>query len=197
MNKLNCLIKASLLACVVIAGQTYAFNPNGNSTAWRNDNIGGALDKYNSIPDKPKVKAHVILLTIVNKSGFELRGPFGWFDSGSLADYWKWPQSIPANDGILFVELYEKDNSMFAGCSGYVNYIWKGKTITFAFSNPYYGTNKVGVGTGGKSVWDNMGSHDYKPFTKKFTVDGVKLKAVASATGGNVNEAKIVLSYDN
>jgi hypothetical protein len=34
--------------------------------------------------------------------------------------------------------------------------------MTIAFSNPAAGTNKLGLGKGGKAVWDNMGNHDYQ-----------------------------------
>ena len=196
MKKINHFIKIFLLTCVVIAGQAYAFSSDGNSTAWRNDNIDSALNEYNVTLNEPEAK-HAVELTVVNKTGIKLYGPSAWLESGQLAPAWFWPQSIPANGGRLYVELYEKDFRAGTGCSGYVNYTLNGGYITFAFSNPYYGTNKVGVGTGGKSVWNNMGNHGYKPFTKKFTVDGVKLKAVASATGGTHNKATIVLSYDN
>ncbi|MCF1428654.1 MAG: hypothetical protein LPH19_12065, partial [Shewanella sp.] len=70
-------------------------------------------------------------------------------------------------------------------------------TIVFAFSNPYYGTNKVGVGVDGMSVWKNMSNHKYEHFTETFTVKGIKLKAVCSCTGGDLNNVKIILNKDN
>ena len=194
MTKLSCLIKASLLTCGVIAGQSYAFNHNGNSTAWRNDNIGWALG---DTADWMKGKEHIILLSVINDTDFELREPFAWFDSGGLADDWEWPQSIPAEGGLLLVAAYEKDNSVMTGCSGYVNYTLNGKTITFAFSNPFFGTNKVGAGIGGKSVWDNMGDHDYNSFREEFTVDGIRYAAVFKSTGGFINLAEIRLVLNN
>jgi len=48
---------------------------------------------------------------------------------------------------------YELDWLM-AGCSGYVTYRMFDTNITIAFSNPTVGGNKLGVGTGGKRVWD-------------------------------------------
>ena len=197
MTKLNCLIKASLLTCVVIAGQSYAFNPNGNSTAWRNDNIGGALGEYSSTPPEVMAKTHRIKLTIINNTDLELNGPNAWYNSGRIALGSHWPESIPANGGRVEVDLYENIDTVATGCSGYVNYLWGGQPITFAFSNPFFGTNKLGVGTGGKSVWDNMGDHDYKQFTENFTINDIKLKAVAMATAGGTNLAKVVLSYDD
>lgn len=141
-------------------------------------------------------KSHVIILSITNNTGFELLNPSSWFDSGRLADGWSWPTSIPGNGAETKVECYERDWAL-AGCSGYVTYNWQSGSITFAFSNPDMGKNKVGVGTGGKSVWDNMDSHDYNQFTEKFTVTNVALTAVCSCTGGDTNMAKVTLSVAN
>ncbi|MCF1432006.1 MAG: hypothetical protein LPD71_12490 [Shewanella sp.] len=138
MNKLNCFIKTSLLTCVVIGSQAHA------------------LEGYSSnSPPKALVKTHKIILSITNNTGSELSNPFAWFDSGRLGDGWSWPTKIPGNGAETKVELYEKDNSS-TGCSGWVRYNWLLGTIVFAFSNPYYGTNKVGVGVDGMSVWKNM-----------------------------------------
>ena len=60
--------------------------------------------------------------------------------------------------------------------------------ITIAFSNPVVGTNKLGVGTGGKSVWDNMDNHGYAKFY--VTIDccgGTTLQFDCQCTGGNIN----------
>ena len=178
MNKLNCLIKTSLLTCAVIGSQAHA------------------LDRYDSdFPPKALVKAHKIILSITNKTEFELSTPFAWFDSGRLGDGWSWPTVIPGNGAEAKVELYEKDNTG-EGCSGYVNYTWHSGMITIAFSNPAFGTNKVGVGTEGMSVWKNMSNHNYEHFTETFAVKGIKLKAVVTATSGNVNQATVVLTND-
>ncbi|MCF1428653.1 MAG: hypothetical protein LPH19_12060 [Shewanella sp.] len=178
MNKLNCFIKTSLLTCVVIGSQAHA------------------LEGYSSnSPPNALVKTHKIILSITNNTKFELSNPAAWFDSGRLGDGWFWPTEIPGNGAEAKVELYEKDNTL-EGCSGYVNYTWHSGMITIAFSNPYWGTNKVGVGTEGKSVWEFMAKYGYKPYTKKFTVDGIKLKTVIKATAGDVNQATVVLTND-
>ena len=67
-----------------------------------------------------------------------------WFDSGRVADHFEWPKCIkPADDHTIV--CYERNWSM-AGCSGYVQYLVNGNTVTIAFSNPSVGNNKVGVG---------------------------------------------------
>ena len=69
-----------------------------------------------------------------------------WFDSGRVADNFDWPKCIKPTEAQTIV-CYERDWSM-AGCSGYVQYLVDGSTITIAFSNPSAGGNKVGVGMG-------------------------------------------------
>ena len=194
MNRLNCFIKTFLLTCVVIACKTYAFDINNTA----NDNIDGSLDKYNSTPPEAMVKIHNIVLTIENNTDQDLVKPVEWFNSGRLGDGWEWPKSIPAHGGKAKVELTERDWA-FNGCSGYVDYTWGygPGNITFSFSNPDIGTNKVDVGVGGMNVWYHMSDHGYKEFTEKFQVNGIKLKAVCSATPGAVNKARVVLSNDD
>ncbi len=136
-------------------------------------------------------KSHVIKLTVKNNSGYKLSDPKSWFDSGRVADGWNFPDPIlPGQDGI--VEMYEKDWSL-TGCSGYVDYTLNMGTVTIGFSNPYVGSNKVGIGTDGKGVWDDMSSHDYGPFIKEFTIGDVHFKAELECSGGDVNEANVTI----
>ncbi|XP_078352567.1 uncharacterized protein LOC144637307 [Oculina patagonica] len=109
------------------------------------------------------VKLHNCLVKIDNGTTSDMKYVVDWYDSGRLADGFSWPEII--NPGQQSTVLnYEKDWSP-AGCSGYVTYNMLDTDITIAFSNPDVGHNKLGVGTGGKSVWDNMVDHDYKRFT--------------------------------
>ena len=96
-----------------------------------------------------------------------------WYDSGRLADDFSWPKSIPNEDHETILS-YEKDWS-WAGCSGYVTYEMGGVQVTIAFSNPSVGSNKLGVGTNGKGVWDDMDDQDYKQFVVPITINGETL----------------------
>ncbi len=64
-------------------------------------------------------------------------------------------------------------------------------TITFGFSNPSSGKNKLGVGIGGKAVWDEMSFHDYKEFTVQIPVCSVTLRFVCKCTGSTTNHATV------
>ncbi len=135
-------------------------------------------------------KSHVVKLTITNKSGVDLNFVGDWFDSGRVADGYSWPKTI-ANGDHQTIECYEKDWSM-AGCSGYCTYNMAGGTeVTIAFSNPVSGTNKLGVGTSGKTVWDDMSNHDYDPFVEEFTANGKNYYANCQCSGGDVNSATV------
>lgn len=89
---------------------------------------------------------------------------------------------------------YEKDNSL-GGCSGYTRYEMNGTIITFAFSNPSSGKNKLGVGVGGKIVWDEMSFHDYKEFNILIPVCSVTLKFVCKCTGSTTNHATVTICH--
>ena len=111
-----------------------------------------------------------------------------WYDHGRLADGFSWRETIKPGEK-RDVLSYEVDWS-WAGCSGYVTYRMFDTNITIAFSNPLVGTNKLGVGTGGKSVWDNMSDHDYNGFTVDVADTNdkkVKLKFDCMCTGGRTN----------
>lgn len=137
------------------------------------------------------VKSHVIKLTIWNKTGYQLTNPDSWFDSGRVADGWSIPGMISPGDQAV-VEMYERDWAL-AGCSGWIKYDLNGGKIYIAFSNPASGRNKLGCGTD-KSVWDQMGNHDYDPFTEELAISGVTFVASEKCTGGDVNEAIVALT---
>lgn len=136
-------------------------------------------------------KEHVVKLTIKNHTKFDLKGPTSWFDSGRVADGWNIPKQIPAGTEAI-VEMYERDDAL-AGCSGYINYVINDGIVTFAFSNPSVGSNKVGCGVNDRKVWDKMDDHSYKPFAQRFSINEVKFVANESCSGGKVNKANVEL----
>lgn len=89
--------------------------------------------------------------------------------------------------------MYERDWSA-AGCSGYIEYSVGGGILGIGFSNPVAGKNKIGCGLDGKSAWDKMEDHGYKPFVETFRIGGVEFVCTESCTGGDVNQAKLLLS---
>ena len=135
------------------------------------------------------VKQHNVHLVIENHSGITMQSPSAWFDSGRLADGYQWPSSVP-NGQKLDVLCYERDSAL-AGCSGTVTYTMNNTQVTFGFSNPSVGTNKLGVGTSGRAVWDNMGNHDYSPFNVSFSVGGTGVTCNCCCSGGTTNVATV------
>lgn len=139
------------------------------------------------------VKRHVVRLTVENQSGFTMKFKGDWYDSGRLADTYRWPQTV-RHDRHMDILSYERDNAL-SGCSGYTSYDINGTVITFGFSNPSSGKNKVGVGVGGKTVWDEMNFHDYKEFTVVIPVCSVSLRFVCRCTGSTTNHATISIYH--
>ena len=133
------------------------------------------------------VKQNNVHLIIENNSGFTMMSPTAWFESGRIADSFKWPSSV--SDGQkLDVLCYERDWSL-GGCSGTVTYTMNGTKVTFAFSNPLIGTNKLGVGTGGREVWDYMDCHDYSLFNVQFCIGDINVTCDCICSGGIANLA--------
>ena len=145
-------------------------------------------------------KIHSCLVKIHNNSGMSMRFLRYWYDSGRVADGYKWPAIIA--DGTHEDTLnYEIDWSL-VGCSGYVIYEMGGSEITIAFSNPSVGHNKLGVGTTGKNVWDEMSHHGYDNFNVLLTIASKKLLFHCNCTGSkmnictvNIKPGQIVVSY--
>ena len=135
------------------------------------------------------VKQHNIHLIIENNSGVTMMSPKAWFDSGRIADGFQWPSSVP-NGQKLDVLCYEKDWS-WAGCSGTVTYVMNNTSVTFGFSNPSSGSNKLGAGTTGRKVWDDMGNHDYSPFDVSFSIGDVAVTCQCRCSGGKTNLATV------
>ncbi len=135
------------------------------------------------------VKQHNVHLIIENHSGVTMQSPSEWFDSGRIADGYHWPSSV-ADGETLDVLCYEKDWAL-AGCSGTVSYRMNNTEVTFGFSNPSAGTNKLGVGTSGRAVWDNMSDHDYSPFDISFSIGDVAVTCQCRCSGGTTNLATV------
>jgi len=134
---------------------------------------------------------NTVVLTIQNNTGADLDFSNSWFDSGQIATGTSWPSKIP-NTQSATITCYAKSGP--AGCSGYANFNVNNQTITIAFSNPSVGSNKVGVGLAqgvgtANEVWDDMSSHDYKPFQVMFST----YNADCSCTGGNPNKASVAI----
>ena len=135
------------------------------------------------------VKTHNCLIKITNNSGMDMQFCRDWFDSGRVADGFDWPPVIK-NGSRSDILCYEKDMSL-AGCSGYVTYEMGPKEVTIGFSNPVVGYNKLGVGTSGSTVWDEMTDHDYKNFSVFLTVSGVDLVFHCKCTGDTTNTCTV------
>ena len=139
------------------------------------------------------VKEHNCLVKIYNgPNSRDMTFVRDWYDSGRVADGFSWPNTInPGQETIVL--SYERDWS-WAGCSGYVTYNMFDTDITIAFSNPLIVSNKLGVGTGGRGVWENMwDSHDYKEFTVNIDASNgnAKMQFDCQCTGGRTNTCTV------
>lgn len=148
------------------------------------------MDLTSSVGE-PKVKDHNILVKITNNSSIPMKYLREWYDSGRVADGFSWPAVID-RDHPAQVLNYERDWAL-AGCSGYVEYYMSSTPVTIAFSNPSVGTNKLGVGIGGKSVWDGMDDHNYNPFVVQLTIADKVVHFNCICTGGSTNSAGVTI----
>lgn len=140
------------------------------------------------------VKEHNCRVEIFNNSKSKMTYVRDWYDSGRLADSYSWQQIIEPGDKADILN-YERDWAS-SGCSGYVTYEMLSKEITIAFSNPSSGRNKLGVGTDGWSVWDNMENHNYDTFTVNIDLrDGSILKFTCGCTGGKTNKCEVEVTH--
>lgn len=137
------------------------------------------------------VKSYNCIVLIHNKTKSKMTYVGEWYDSGRVANGFSWPKTIEPGQQHNILN-YERDWAL-AGCSGYVTYNIFGSNITIGFSNPTVGVNKVGVGTGGKKVWDDMDNHGYNQFTKR--IDSGDGKAIlqfhCKCTGGSTNTCTV------
>ena len=133
-------------------------------------------------------KTHSCLVKIINgPDSSDMTYVADWYLHGRLAEGFSWRETIKPGEK-KDVLSYELDWS-FAGCSGYVTYRMFDTNITIAFSNPTVGGNKLGVGTGGKKVWDMMRSHGKDEFTVHVDASDRKtrLKFDCKCTAGTTN----------
>ena len=130
-------------------------------------------------------KTHRVRVLIINQSNLDIFHKSETYFSGRPANEVSW---LAVRQGEIGDFLsYERDYSL-AGCSGYVTYEIGGTPVSIAFSNPLVGTNKLGVGTGGQAVWDNMTEHDYEDFTERIEVkSGPTLTFQCQCTAGPTN----------
>ena len=145
------------------------------------------------------VKTHNCLVKISNgPTSSDMTYVEDWYEHGRLAEGFQWPTTIkPGQESDVL--SYELDWS-WAGCSGYVTYNMFDTDITIAFSNPSVGFNKLGVGTGGKSVWEWMSSHDYNNFTVNVDASNerAKLQFDCKCTEGTTNVCTVnIKAYTN
>ena len=143
-------------------------------------------------------KTHNCLVKIVNGAdSSDMTYVAEWYNHGRLAEGFSWRETIKPGEK-RDVLSYELDWS-WAGCSGYVTYRMCDTPVTIAFSNPFVGVNKLGVGIGGKKVWEEMGNHDNNEFTVNVNADGdknTKLKFDCICTGGTTNICTINIKAD-
>ena len=133
------------------------------------------------------VKSYNCLVKIHNGTKSDMTYVEAWYNSGRVADGFSWPEIIKAGQEITILN-YEKDYSL-AGCSGYVIFKMFGTDITIAFSNAVFETNKLGVGTGGMRVWDDMRTHHYSKYTEK--IDSLQFDCRCTPGTTNTCEVKV------
>ena len=66
--------------------------------------------------------------------------------------------------------------------------------ITIAFSNPSVGYNKLGVGTNGSTVWDNMGSPYDSTVERIVLNDNTALVFTLQCTSGETSTADVFIN---
>ena len=135
------------------------------------------------------VKYHNCLIKIKNNSGMEMKFQEHYFYTGRIADGFDFPFVIKNGHDVI-VLCYEKDYAL-TGCSGYVTYKMDTTNITIAFSNPLVGCNKLGVGTIGTGVWDEMTDEKYENFNVFLSVSDKKLVFHCKCTGSSTNTCKV------
>lgn len=125
-------------------------------------------------------------LRVINQTPYDMQYTSDWFDSGQwLTDV---VNTIPAGSDMILYFIGDP------GVSGTVTYNINGNAMTLGFSNPEYGSNKVGIGNDGHKVWENMHSHYENPAIYKWGFNGFPLQAEISNSSGECSQALIILS---
>ena len=136
---------------------------------------------------------NLVIITMTNDTPYDWTYKSDWFDSGGSVG--TPPAIIKANTECTI--KFEKTWGSSAGTSGTISYNVNGQVMTFAFSNPYVGSNKIGVGTDGHKAWENMSSHTENPCIYKWGFTSplpFNLQAEFENTSGKINNASMTLS---
>ena len=162
--------------------------------------------------------SHRLKVTITNNLNFPLAYKRHNFNSGRLDENSDFPDVIGKNETVSF-EVCNKSGSA-DGVSGWVAYHYevgfeKEGFAVFAYSNPEFGSNKVGcmgVGNMGTTVddstlddgaahevWENMGKHYDGPnwHASQFGNEGTYFMVSLNNNDGNDSSAEIRLAYNN
>ena len=130
------------------------------------------------------------VVEIENQSSRRLVFRHDWYNHGYVEES-GWPKVI-ANGETVVVRSYQRMFSVM-GVSGTVTYEVEGTgtPLTFAFSCPSLGGNKLNAGTGGQRVWDEMTSGGYEPFAVVVKTGGPTLNVALQASYGTANACKV------
>jgi hypothetical protein len=138
------------------------------------------------------VKSNNVRLIINNKSGISMEFKEVLFYHGRLAESYRWDDKIEHGD-TMDILCYEFDYS-WNGCSGFVQYSMGEDKVDFAFSNPFWGTNKLEAGHPHNGVWDNMRHHEYTAFDTVLKIEGLPLNFTCKSTPGTTNVATVCIT---
>lgn len=136
--------------------------------------------------------SHEVLFVISNATAITMKYISHTFDSGRLDESEQWPNQITPDGNPNKIICVDKNNAL-AGVSGSVTYAFRGVQITIGFSNPFWGTNKYSVVTGGhKDAINALDDYGYGSHTTELTIDEhVKIKVIGSVTKGDVNRLNL------
>lgn len=127
---------------------------------------------------------------IENHSGRTLLFRRDWYNHGYVEEP-GWPEGIRNGEKVK-VKSVGRMLSAF-GVSGLVTYEVEGTgtPLTIAFSCPSLGTNKVGAGTGGMRVWDEMTNNEYDLEASLVQAGSCKLNVAFQSCSGIAAMAQV------
>lgn len=130
-------------------------------------------------------KTRKVRVLLINQSQWDMLYKNTQYTSGRAADGNDWTTVRRGEIGD-FVSC-EGDNSQ-AGCTGCVTYDIGGTEVGIAFTC-HEVTNRLGVGVGGDTAWNNMNEHDYEEFTEQIeeSSGSISLTFTCQCTAGPVN----------